>query len=192
MFNTFLSSYIVDVIAFATGILPVILTFVITYMLCGQSKLKLIVANKALQCDIKTIEAAAIKEIKNCDLELIQLLIILNLAMTALLVLTKIRKSRVFQGHLFTNMVKINLFLANTQSYVPLKLNSAAGNMHLFKLSGELAVENFTLKKNWIWNVLEVNWNNTHIALNGIEKSIFTRDTDNTTCLQAKSQKVIY
>ena len=69
-------------------------------------------------------------------------------------------------------MVKINLFLANTQSYVPLKLNSGARNVHLFILSGALAVENFTLKKNWIWDVLEVNWNNTHIALNDKEISL--------------------
>ena len=88
MFNTFLSSYIADVIVFATGILSVILTFVITYMLCGQSKLKSIVANMTLQC-IKAIEVAMIKEIENCDLEFIQLLIILNVAMTALLVLIK-------------------------------------------------------------------------------------------------------
>ena len=147
MFNTFISSYIADIIVFPTGILSVILTFVITYMICGQSKLKSIVAYMALQC-VKTIEAAGIKDIENCDLELIQLLIILNLAMTALLFLIKIRKSRVFQGHLFTNMVKINLFLANTQSYVPLELNNVAGNVHLFKLSGALAIENFTLKKN--------------------------------------------
>ena len=95
----------------------------------------------------KTIEAAVIKEIENCDLELIQLLIILNLAMTALIVLIKIKNSRTFQGHLFTNMVKINLFLANTQSYVPLELNSAAGNVHLFNLSGTLAIEHLILKK---------------------------------------------
>ena len=63
-FNTFLSSYMIDVIMFVTGILTVILTFVIMYMLCGQSKLKSIVANLALQC-IKTVEAAAIKEINN-------------------------------------------------------------------------------------------------------------------------------
>ena len=170
-FNTFVSSYLADVIVFATGILSVILTFVMTYMLCGQSKLKSIVANMALQC-IKTIEAAMIKEIENCDLELIQLLIILNLAMTALLVLTKIRKSRVLQGQLFTNMVKINLFLANSQSCVPLELNSAAGNVHLFKLLGALAVKNFTLKRNWIWDVLEINWNNTHITLNDKEISL--------------------
>ena len=47
-FNTFLSSYVVDVIMFVTGILTVILTFVIMYVLCRQSTLKSIVANMAL------------------------------------------------------------------------------------------------------------------------------------------------
>ena len=56
-FNTFLPSYIADIIVFVTGILSVILTFVITYMLCGQSKLNSIVANMGVQC-IKTIETS--------------------------------------------------------------------------------------------------------------------------------------
>ena len=161
-FNTFLSSYMVDVILFVTGILTVILTFRITYTLCRQSKLKSVVANLALQ-HVKTVEAAAIKEFNNCNLELIQLLIMLHLILTILLVLAKLKKSKVFQGHIFTIMVKIKLFLANTQSYVTLELNSAAGNVHLFKLSGALAVEKFTLRKNWIWDVLEINWDNTHM-----------------------------
>ena len=42
-------------------------------------------------------------------------------------------------------------------------------NVHLFKLSGALAVENFTLKKNWIWDALEINWNNAHVTLNDRE-----------------------
>ena len=66
-------------------------------------------------------------------------------------------------------MVKIKLFMANTQSYVPLELNSRAGNVHPFKLPGTLAVENFTLKKNWIWDVLEINWDNTCVTLNDRE-----------------------
>ena len=132
-FNAFLSSYMVDVILFVTGILTAILTFIIVYMLCGQSKLKSVVANLALQC-VKTVEAAAIKEFNNCNLELIQLLIMLNLILTILIILAKLKKGKVFQGHVFTNMVKIKLFLANTQSYVPLELNSAAGNVHLFTL----------------------------------------------------------
>ena len=48
------------------------------------------------------------------------------------------------------NIVKIKLFLANTQSYVPLELKSAAGNVPSFKLSDTLTIEKFTLRKNWI------------------------------------------
>ena len=140
MFNAFLSSYIADAIVFVTGILSVILTFLITYLLCRQDRLKSLVANMALQC-IKTIGAATIKEIENCDFGIIKLLITLNLVITALLILIKINRSRVFQGHLFTNVVKVNLFLANTQSYVPIELNSAVRNVHLFKLSGALLRE---------------------------------------------------
>ena len=79
-FNTFLSSYVVDIVVFTTGILTVILTFVIMYILCGQSKLKSIVANMALQ-HIKTLEATMIKETESCNFELMHLLIILNLVM---------------------------------------------------------------------------------------------------------------
>ena len=125
-FNNFLSSYMVDVMLFVTGILTVILTFMIMYMLCRQLKLRSVVANLALQ-HVKTVEAAAIKEFSNCNSELIQLLILLNLILTVLLVLAKLKKSKLFQGHIFTNMVKIKLFLANTQSYMPLELNSAEG-----------------------------------------------------------------
>ena len=63
-FNAFLSSYIANVLLFAAGILSVILTCVIIYMLCGQSKLKSLVANMALH-HVKTIEAAALKENEN-------------------------------------------------------------------------------------------------------------------------------
>ena len=90
-FNTFLSSYIIDVIMFVAGILTVILTFVIMYMLCRQSKQKSIVANLALP-SITTVEAAMIKEINSCHLELIQLLIILNLVLTVLLSFCQIKE----------------------------------------------------------------------------------------------------
>ena len=144
-FNAFLSSYITDVLVCVAGILSVILTLVIIYMLCRQSKLESLVANIALH-HFKTIEAAALKENENCEFGLMRFLIILNLAMTILLVLIKIKKSRVFQGCLFTNMVKVNLFIADTQSYVPLELNRIARNVHLFKLTGAPLIENFKEK----------------------------------------------
>ena len=82
----------VDVIKFVTGILTVILTLIIMYMLCGQSKLKSVVANVALQ-HVKTVKAAALMEFNNCNLELIQLLIMLNLILTILIILAKLKKS---------------------------------------------------------------------------------------------------
>ena len=80
--------------------------------------------------------------------------------------LAKIKKSKIFQGHFFSNMVKIKLFIVDTQSYVPLDLNRIAGNVHLFKLTGTLLSDNVTLKKYWIWDILEVNWNDVHVTLN--------------------------
>ena len=85
------------------------------------------------------------------------------------MILVKIKKSNFFQGHFFSNMVKIKLFIADTESYVPLQLHKLAGNVHLFKLTGALLLENVMLKKNWIWDVLEVNWNDVHITLNDRE-----------------------
>ena len=90
--------------------------------------------------------------------------------MVIIIILVKIKKSRISQGQFFSNIVKIKLFLADTESYVPLELNKLAGNVHLFKLTGELSLDNVTLKKYWIWDVLEVNWNNACITLN--EKEI--------------------
>ena len=66
-------------------------------------------------------------------------------------------------------MVKIKLFLVDTESYVPLELNKLAGNVHLFKLTGVLSLDNVILKKNWMRDVLEVNGNNVHITLNDKE-----------------------
>ena len=66
-------------------------------------------------------------------------------------------------------MVQIKLFLADTKSYISLDLNQLAGNTHLFKLKGELSLENVTLRKNWIWDLLEIKWEDMHIVLNDKE-----------------------
>ena len=45
---------------------------------------------------------------------------ILNLVIVVALLLMKIKKSVFFQVQLFSNMVKVKLFLADTKSYVSL------------------------------------------------------------------------
>ena len=157
-FRSFINSFLIDMLVFIASILTVFIIFVIIYIITGQSKLKTLVATMALQ-RVRDVEALNTKrQTQNCNSELLKILMILNLVIVVLLLLRKIKKSVFFQGQPFSNMVKIKLFLADTKSYVSLDLNKIAGNTHLFKLTGELSLENVILRKNWIWDVLEIRW----------------------------------
>ena len=153
-------------LVFIAAILTAFIVFVIIYIITGQSKLKALVATMALQ-RVKAIDALNTnKQSQSCNSELLKILMILNLVIVVLLLLRKIKKSVFFQGQLFLNMIKIKLFLADTKSYVSLDLNKIAGNTQLFKLTGELSLDNITLRKNWIWDVLEIRWDDISIILN--------------------------
>ena len=116
---------------------------------------------------IRAVEALNTnRQAQNCISELLKVLMILNMVIVVSLLLRKIKKSVFFQGQPFSNMVKIKLFLADTKSYISLDLNKLARNTHLFKLTGELSLENETLKKNWIWDVLKIRWDDICIVLN--------------------------
>ena len=59
------------------------------------------------------------------------------------------------------------LFISNTTTYVPIKLCRIAGGIQLFRIQGRLTIENVGFKRNWIWDVLEIDWNNVGMTLNG-------------------------
>ena len=61
------------------------------------------------------------------------------------------------------------LFVSNTHLYIPTKLCGVARSFHLFRIRGRLNPENVKLKKNWIWDVLEIDWSNISITLNDNE-----------------------
>ena len=155
---------------FIAALLTIIITFIVIYMKSSQSKLKTLVTNIALHCTkaIETLNPNV--QHTHCDFGMLKFIVILILIGVIILLFGKFRKSRIFKGQLFSNMVKIKLFIADTQSYVPLDLNKIAGNVHLFKLTGALLLENVTLRKNWIWDVLEIDWSDVHVTLN--EKEI--------------------
>ena len=168
-FRTFITSFITDTLVFSSALLTVIVTLVVIYMISGQSELKMLVANIALQC-IRVIEAFNPKyQDVHCNLGVLKFIMTLILVVVIMLAFGKLRKSRIFRGQLFSNIVKIKLFIANTQSYVPIELSKIAGNVHLFKLTGALLLENINLRKNWIWDVLEIDWSDVHVTLNGKE-----------------------
>ena len=168
-FRKFINSFFVNTMIFIAAILTVFLILVIIYVLTSQSKLKALITTMALQRD-RAVEALNTdRQVQNCNSGLLKVLMIQNLVIVVSLLLRKIKKSTFFWGQPFLNMVKIKLFIANTKSYVSLNLNQSAGNTHLFKLIGELSPDNVTLKKNWIWDVLEIWWVNTRIMLNSKE-----------------------
>ena len=55
---------------------------------------------------------------------------------------------KLFKGHLFSNAVKIMLFISDAQYYVPLKLCRTSGSIHLFKITGKFIPEYIKLKIN--------------------------------------------
>ena len=42
-----------------------------------------------------------------------------------------------------------------------------AVSIHLFKLRGRLTIENVTFERKWIWDVLEIDWRDVGMMLNG-------------------------
>ena len=146
-FRMFINSFIIDMLVFIVAILTVFIIFVIIYIVTGQSKLKALVTTMTLQ-RVRAVEALITnRQTQNCSSELLKVLMILNLVIVVSLLLRKIKKSVFFWGQPFSNMVNIKLFLVDTKSYVSLNLNKLTGNTHLFKLTGELSLDNVTLKK---------------------------------------------
>ena len=135
-----------------------------------QSKLKALATNIVMQ-RIKRVESADVSDMLcRCKKQwyIMGMLTIITLGMFYL-VTNKLRKSSFFKGHLFSNNTKILLFISNTHSYIPIKLCRVAGSIHLFRIRGRLNPENVKLKKNWIWDVLEIDWSNVSITLNDNE-----------------------
>ena len=144
-----------------------IITLIIIYVLYGQFKLNALVTNIAMQ-RIKAVEAADMRDILyTCKTQwyIMGMLIIITLGMLYL-VTNKLRKTSFCKGCLFSNNTKILLFIFNTHSYIPIKLCRVARSIHLFKIRERLNPEHVKIKKNWIWDVMEIDWSNISITLN--------------------------
>ena len=61
---------------------------------------------------------------------------------------------------------KIMLFTSDTQYYILVKLCRTAGSIHLFKNTGKLIPEHIKLKKNILWDVIEIDWKEVNMTLN--------------------------
>ena len=95
-----MDSFITDVLVFIAALVTVVITFIIIYMLTGQSKLKRLVVNIVLQYVIGTDALNPRNQgTQSCDNGMLKFLMILNLAIVVLMILGIIIKIKIFQGH---------------------------------------------------------------------------------------------
>ena len=78
-------------------------------------------------------------------------LTIFGLVMVAIL---HYKKSKLCRGYMFSNAVKIMIFISDVQYYVPIKLCKTTGSIHLFKTTGTLNSENIKLNRNYVLGYL--------------------------------------
>ena len=58
------------------------------------------------------------------------------------------------------------LFISVVKNYVPMKLCKTAGSIHLFKIKGMLKPENIKLNKNYLWDMMEIDWKEVTVTFN--------------------------
>ena len=61
---------------------------------------------------------------------------------------------------------KYNAFHIEYHNICVHKMCRIAGSIQLFRIRGRLTIENVRFKRNWIWDVLEIDWRNIGMMLN--------------------------
>ena len=98
-FRSFLNSFLADILIFTATLITPIITLVIIYVMYGQSNLKALVMNIAMQ-RIRTVEAADVSDMLcTCKMQwyIMGMLTIITLGMLYF-VTNKLRKSSFFKG----------------------------------------------------------------------------------------------
>ena len=166
----FFNSEIVKIFKFVVAIISIIATVVTIYAIHKHNKLRALVTSLAFQ-QAKEIKAEKIiEENYSCEctaqfyIILALSIIIIGLVVFAIL---QVRRIKLYRGQLFSNIVKIMLFISDVQYYVPVKLYRTAGSIHLFKPTGKLMIDKVRLNKHYIWDILEIDSNKVKATFNG-------------------------
>ena len=155
--NFFSENYIINFFLFITAMSSLLATTLTVYLVCKHKKLRTLMAILVLH-QVKEVGAVTQKEINTeCKtLTYVSLaLTILGLVMVAIL---HYRKSKLCRGCVFSNAVKVMIFISNVQYYVPVKLCKTAGSIYFFKIIGTLKPKNIKLNQNYISDTQEIDW----------------------------------
>ena len=169
--NFFSNNFTVDVFLFITAILSLLVTSLVIYLQCKHKKFRMLVTSLALQ-QVREVGAVTTQEeviiAGTCKIRF-YIILALSISILSLVIFAVLhsRELKLCRGHLFSNAVKIMLFISNVQYYVRMKLCKTAGSIHLFKITGMLNLENVKLKQKYIWNIIEIDWKEVNVTLSG-------------------------
>ena len=68
---------------------------------------------------------------------------------------------------LYSNTVTVMLFFSDVKQYIPVKWCKTAGRIHLFQIYGQLAPDQITLERRYLWDVIRIDWREVFVTLNG-------------------------
>ena len=167
--KNFFFNQIVIIFTFTSSIISIITITLVIYLFCKHKHIRTIVAG-LIWHKTKEVEANS-----NLNSEIINpecgTLAYIGMASTILSIVTVIflhyRKSKLCRGYRFSNIVKVVLFISDVQNYIPIKLCKTSGSIHLFKIKGTLKPGDIKLNKNYLWDMLEINWNKITLTSNG-------------------------
>ena len=77
------------------------------------------------------------------------------------------RKLKLFRGQVFSNAVKVMLFISDAQYYILVNLCRTAGSIYLFTIMGKITPEHIELSRNIICHIIEINWKEVSMTLDG-------------------------
>ena len=183
--KNFFNSKIVKIFKFVVAIISIIATVVMIYAICKHNKLRALVTSLALQ-QVKEVKVENKENIDNsceCTIQL-YIILILSVVMIGLIVfaILQLRRIKLCRGQLFSNIVKIMLFISGIQYYVLVKLCKTAGSIHLFKITGKTTMDKVKLNKHYVWDILEIDWSEVKVTFNGkvinLPKSIMIKIWD--------------
>ena len=108
------------------------------------------------------------KEQQNCAVQWYTIAV-LTLMIIGLIIYTFVTTKRctIFRRMLSSNTVTVMLFFSDVKQYIPVKLCKTAGSIHLIQIYRQLTLDQVTLERKYLWDVIKIDWGEVFVTLNG-------------------------
>ena len=168
--KSFFNNIITDIFLFIAAILSMLATAAIIHLVCKHTKLKALVTGIMFQ-PIKQTEALIDKKKHNTELYSTMVYnssIDFNGHWPHNIYFTTTQRCTIFKRKLYSNTVTVMLFFSDVKLYMPVKLCKTKGSIHLFQIYGQLTSNQITLERNFLWDVINIEWGEVFLTLNGV------------------------